>query len=262
MRVTINNKIQSVLTTFQNLSADDKAIALRLLEQNQNSYTSNAQLSLTPSENLLFKAHTCSLCQDLVLNWGTDYPPYVRYQGSLHFSKEDLVQGLAQQCLLVEWLLNELERSLFQFKSRLGSEGLTPTPSRCQRRPPGPLDNLDYIHAARGLDCTVTLKFLRGGGTVANMSLYFTLNPLLMDRLYRTSHYSEQNDFQKFYSKSLNPGAAAGYPEKTYHVVAAEGKNYFLLIHSLYSASLVMARTTFSTLSMSVFEFMSLLTQV
>lgn len=225
MEITVNDEIQSLLATFRSLSTEDQSAALRLLEKSHGSNSSIDQHALTPSETFISRAHTCPLCQKLKLHLGEDRTtfPLARDSGTLHFSKEDLVQGLAQKCLLVEWVLSELERSLFQFKSRLGSEGLTPTTSRGQQRPPGPLDNLDYIDAARGVQCTVSLRFLASGGCVAVMTVSFSNNALLMDKLYRTSHYSEQNDFQRFYSTSIKYGRGTGHHMKTFHAIAIEG---------------------------------------
>jgi hypothetical protein len=113
--------LAAFLATFDTLSTEDKTKALQHIISQRRGETSKSHIASTQSGSLastVQHAHSCHICRQLVLTHKLRDDGKTRLESNdVTLTKETLQQGVAQKCILVEWLFALLARGLLDLKT-------------------------------------------------------------------------------------------------------------------------------------------------
>ncbi|KAF2177850.1 hypothetical protein K469DRAFT_349439 [Zopfia rhizophila CBS 207.26] len=198
----------AVLSSFNNLAEQEKIAAIQYILQDADRQRPSTSTSSTRHSASSGDSHTCSHCKGLtVINEGQAFVRGTRQHfASLYFSKEKLVQGLVNKCLLVEWIFRLLSRGLMKLKSDISDKNIHIPKARPNDSLGSVADDLDYLSTQTGVAVQAIVN--QGSG---RLLITYDVEPFLLDQLWDASHDVDQFvNYQQFIGKYA--GHVTAYP--------------------------------------------------
>jgi hypothetical protein len=200
------NGLDSFLAAFDNLSEADKAAALERIDKHRTAinFDQNSPEDSTPGQHSDYNAHSCHICQKLVVKENVrtlEYGDRLSTQdGYVLLTKSAILKGVGRGCVLTQWVLALLNNSLVKFKSDLDIRGVRLTRGSERDKIGSNADDLDYLSASGMVTVYLTVPKYR---QAARLSLSYELNPLLIDRLWDATANKDKygNDYKGFVAK-------------------------------------------------------------
>ncbi|KAF2793742.1 HET-domain-containing protein [Melanomma pulvis-pyrius CBS 109.77] len=198
-----SSDLATFLSSFDKLPAETKAIALRCIlneEKISDDSSTTSTIDLPPSDR---NVHSCHICEKLVVKHQLIQRGFRRgiereissHEGSIHFSKEALTQGLVRGCVLVQWAFALIHRGLESFKAEILQKCLSTVTTHVPNGFGTAIEDLDYLSTESGVTVNLNMSNVFGHDQErqARLGTKYDAAPFLVDRLWAASGDSRHN---------------------------------------------------------------------